>query len=360
MKRCLKIMLFIVIMAAMAMALTLITLAADSLETTDYVNLRSSASTNAGVVTTVSAGVSVEVLEHDPAGWSKVKLNSTTGYIRSDFLTMPAGAQSLVFKTTDGVNFRSGPSTDASVVSTLSRGTAVEVVEHDPAGWSKVRAGGTTGYIRSDFLSLTGVTAAGSQPTTLKTNDGVNFRKGPSTDSGVIKVLSANTEVKVLEQNSNGWSKVQHDGDTGYIRSDFLSKNGRTVELLDWSVVSKLIKYGEPIHVYDVRTGLTYYIACFSVGRHADVTTLTKEDTEIHSKTHNYVKSWNARPVWVTIAGHTIAASLHGMPHDVSFIAGNGMTGHICLHFLGSTTTSPSMSYRADLQNGVQEAWAAR
>ena len=371
MKRCLRILLFLGVFLCLVFAVTLTTLAAESLVTTDYVNFRTGPSLSAGVITTISTGESVEVLEHDPAGWSNVRVNGTTGYIRSDFLRVPTGSQAAVLVTTDTVNFRRGPSLDAEVITTLAVKTDVEVLEHDPAGWSNVRVNGTAGYIRSDFLAIsTGNTSdkssmntnlsSGTGSSVMRTNDAVNFRKAPSTDSDIIRVLNVNTEVQVLERDTSGWSKVIHEGTTGYIRSDLLSIGGGNVELLEWSTVKNLIKYGEIIPVRDVRTGLTYNIKCFSIGGHADVEPATKSDTEVHSNTFNGVKTWSARPVWVTIGGRTIAASLHGMPHDVSTIPDNGMNGHICLHFLGSTAGNTAESYRRDLQNAVQEAWNAR
>ena len=361
-KRCLRIIIYISVFLCLTFALSLTSLAAESLVTTDRVNFRTAPSLDASVINTVEAGVSVEVLEHDPAGWSKVKVSGTAGYIRSDFLTVPPGTSSMIFKTTDGVNFRRSPSLDADILATLPYRTDVEVLEHDPAGWSKVRVNGTVGYIRSDFLAIPNAdgTISAASSSTMKTNDGVNFRTAPSTDSAIIRVLDANTEVQILERDPNGWSKVTHAGTTGYIKSEFLSVNGRYVELLEWSVVRSMIKYGEIIPVYDVRTGLSFNIKCFSAGVHADVEPATRADMEIHLQTHNGVRSWSARPVWVTIGGHTIAASLHGMPHDVSTIPDNGMNGHVCLHFLGSTAGNSAESYKRDLQNAVQEAWNAR
>ena len=359
MKRCIRVAFCLGVFLCLAIAMTLSASAVESLVTTDSVNFRSGPSIDASVISVLNAGNSVEVLEHDPSGWSRVRVSGTEGFIRSDLLTIPPGTQSMVFKTTDGVNFRRSPSTDSEVMVTLPRGTDVEVLEHDPSGWSNVRANGAVGFIRSDFLSLTGAISSTSS-STLRTTDGVNFRVGPSTSAGVIRVLNANSEVQVIEQSQDGWSRVTHEGITGYIRSDFLSVTGRVVELLDWSVVRGMIVYGQDIHVYDVRTGLSYNIRCFSAGVHADVEPSTRADMEIHLQTHNGVRSWSARPVWVTIGGHTIAASLHGMPHDVSTIPDNGMNGHICLHFLGSTAGNSAESYKRDLQNAVQEAWNSR
>ena len=336
-------------------------LAAEMRVSEENVNFRTEGSLDAEVIRTLDAGVNVEVLEHRPGGWSRVDVNGTIGYIKSDYLTIPAGAASVAFKTTDGVNFRTGPSLEADIITSISLGTSVEVLEHDATGWSKVDFNGTVGYINSDFLSLTGAGATnGTVSGYLKTIDGVNFRTGPSIDASIITTLVANTSVEVIERDADGWTKARYDGNVGYIKSEFLSVTGRTVELLEWSYVRTIMKTGVQIHVIDVRTGISYNIQCFSKGDHADVEPLTKADTDTMFNIRGGIWSWAARPVWVSIDNRLIAASLHGMPHDVSTIADNGMNGHLCLHFLGSTTSSSSASYKADLQNAVQEAWNAR
>jgi len=227
-------------------------LATGALRTTTGVNLRSSPDSSAGSLRTVSAGTNVEILEHDPAGWSKVQVGSTVGYIRSDFLRVPSGDLPATFRATTGVNMRSSPSSNAGSLRTVSAGTNVEVIEHDPAGWSKVTVGDTTGFIRSDFLRYTGISAgtppsgggdtpvAGDTPATgdtpasgtviatLKTVNSVNLRSGASTTSSIIRTLAKNTSVDVLANESNGWSKVVHNGTNGYIRSDLLTSTTAT------------------------------------------------------------------------------------------------------------------------------------
>jgi len=51
------------------------------------------------------------------------------------------------------LNMRTGPSTDYKIVTTLNRGTAVEIVED--GSWPKVRENGNTGYVAGRFLSAT-------------------------------------------------------------------------------------------------------------------------------------------------------------------------------------------------------------
>ncbi len=338
--------------------------AAELLYTTGKVNLRSDASLDAEILQTLETGVAVEVIEYDAAGWSKVSINGTVGYIKSEYLVPP----SQTYITTDTVNFREAPSTDARVIQQLSAGTEAEVLKYDPAGWSEARINGTVGYIKSEYLSVQSVvqpvppeTPAESTNTRI-TTDKVNFREAPSLEASVIRQLNPGTSVEVVEPDSNGWTKVSAGGEIGYIKSEFLTDkaNGNGLELLEWSEVKKILKLHTPIPVVDVRTGLTYTVQSFSNGSHADVETLTTADTEILKGIYGGKWSWSPRPVWVTIAGRKIAASINGMPHGGGVIANNGMNGQICLHFLGSKTHNGNSTFGQSHQDGVWEAWNAR
>jgi len=346
--------------------ITPVALAAEVFVTTDHARFRTGASTNSEVIRTLSPGTSIEVLEHEPAGWSKVRVGDTDGYIRSDLITLPAAAFPATFRTTDGVNLRADPSTDGEVVRRINVGSAVEVLEHDPAGWSRVRYEGDEGYIRSDYLMRRVARAnqnAGSSGSSsgntivLWTTDGVNLRSRPSTDSSVIKTVPRGTAVSVLDYNPSGWSSVRVGASSGYIRSDFLRPGNGSVELLEWAAVKKLITRHVPYLVIDARTGTQYSIQAFSLGNHADVEPPTTTDTEILYNLYGRAWSWNPRPVWVLIDGRLIAAAINGMPHGGGVISGNGMNGQICLHFYGSFVHNGNASYARQMQGGVMEAY---
>ena len=134
--------------------------------------------------------------------------------------------------------------------------------------------------------------------------------------------------------------------------------NDVRVELLTWREASNLINGGTIISVEDIFTGLRYTLRCASISGHADVESLTAEDTDIIYRSRDGIWSWDARPVWVTIDGRTLAASINGNPHAGSTISDNNMNGHLCLHFTGTVTNSKS--YQADLRNAIELAWGAR
>jgi len=270
-------------------------------------------------------------------------------------------AQPTSLLTTGTVNIRSGPSTNNSIVKTLNPNTSVEVIEAQSNGWSRVRQGTSNGFIRSDLLSATGASSTGAAIGTLKTVTGVNMRAGPSTDTSRLSLLPVNTSVEVLENQSNGWSRVRHNGTVGFIRSDLLGTGARTVELIDWATAKSIIPRNTTLRVTDVRTGISYNIRGWAFGNHIDFDTATQEDTNLKRNSRGGTWSWAARPVWITVGDRTFAAAVNGMPHAGSVTAGNGLSGHFCMHFRGSTSTgSTSANYIRNMQNAVTEAWNAR
>ncbi len=113
--------------------------------------------------------------------------------------------------------------------------------------------------------------------------------------------------------------------------------------------------------VEDYRTGVRFNVQvsyCATV--HADIEPLTPQDTETVKKLWGGY-SWDRRPVLIHFDGQVYAASMNGMPHagleaepegitvsgrsggfgrgyNFDDVKGNGMDGHLCLHFVGSRT----------------------
>jgi len=201
------------------------------------------------------------------------------------------------------------------------------------------------------------------------TTAALNLRSGPSTDYYRISLLQPGTVVVVTNFNPYGFSAVNVNGVSGYVSSEFIRKQpvrssyfqAGAVEMLTWNEVRGILPMGSTIQVYDVRTSKTYYVRNFSNGRHADVEAITSEDSRIIFEANGGRWSWDPRPVlvtWPAIEGRTIAASIHSMPHAGSTISGNGMNGHICIHFLGVVNNNPT--WGAQMQAAVREAYNSR
>ena len=218
------------------------------------------------------------------------------------------------------------------------------------------------------------------EPTQFITFVNLNLRSGPSTDYPRLALLPSGTVLTVTEFNPDGFSSVVVHGIEGFVSSEFIQvftqpENGTSqpslsgaslgdingdIELLSWAEVQRIMPVGTHIHVYDIGTGLTYTVRNFSNGNHADVETLDQHGTDTMRATSGGSFSWDVRPVLVTINGRTIAAAIHTMPHAGYTISGNGMNGHVCLHFLGSRSHNGNRQWEAQMQAAVMQAFNSR
>ncbi len=112
-----------------------------------------------------------------------------------------------------------------------------------------------------------------------------------------------------------------------------------TGALKDWfSYVYPRFSRGEKIKVWDVETGISYYMVRVGGSNHADVEPATASDTKKFLETYDGEWSWDRRAVVVRLDGEYIAASTNGFPHGYETVSGNGMEGQVCIHFLNSKT----------------------
>ena len=133
-------------------------------------------------------------------------------------------------KLTDAVNVRKTPSTDADIVGILKKGTEIEVLEQMNNGWTKINHPNGPAYVKSDYVKIIGeVEEETKEETTTavttkkaKLTDTVNVRKNSSTSADIIGILNKGSEIEVIEQMSNGWTKIKHPNGTAYVKSDFV------------------------------------------------------------------------------------------------------------------------------------------
>ena len=102
-------------------------------------------------------GKQVKLLEQLD-GWYKVSVDGKTGYMMAKFLKVTSSAisgKATVFNPNGNsyVNFRSGPSLNASVLRTVSVGKTINVLERT-TDWTKAEIDGQVGYISSWFLKF--------------------------------------------------------------------------------------------------------------------------------------------------------------------------------------------------------------
>ena len=143
-------------------------------------------------------------------------------------------------KTTDVVNVRSSDSIEADRLGSTSNGQVLELVEERLNGWSKVIFEGKEGFIKTEFLTpeetemqLSTEVPEGTNeesvdstdnnyPKKGKVTDSVNVRKTSSTEADVVGILTKGTEVEILEELNNGWTKISHANGPVFVKSDFV------------------------------------------------------------------------------------------------------------------------------------------
>ena len=214
-------------------------------KTTEYVNFRTGPGINYSSKGVISLGTTVTVTDTSNSQWYAVRLsNGSTGYIFAQYLKLTGNASAptatpapsdpaneKTAKTTEYVNFRTGPGTNYSSKGVIPSGTAITVTDTSNSQWYAVRlADGSTGYIYAQYIKITSATATPA-PTEApadgtvraKTTADVNLRKGAGTNYGVIRVVGNNTAVTVTEA-TNTWYKVKlSDGTEGYLYAQYVT-----------------------------------------------------------------------------------------------------------------------------------------
>lgn len=151
-------------------------------------------------------------------------------------------------------------------------------------------------------------------------------------------------------------------------------------EHLDWWTGAQyVVPVGATFKVIDFNTGKSFMAKRTTGANHADVETLTTQDTALLKEIWGGNFSWTSRPVLIEYNGRKIAASASSMPHagndsapaevyttwrsdsygpgaNYDYIKGNGMDGHFDIHFLNSTRHKDG---QIDLQHQVNIKKAA-
>ena len=219
-------------LAALTLLLTLpaLALAADfAVVRGGRLNLRQYPSSSSQSLGKYNSGSWVDVQGQSASGWYAVRtMDGKTGYMAGNYLTFAqSGSIGTVAYANGGyVNLRRGPSLDYAVVTRVTSGTTISILDASYE-WNYVSAtvnGATyTGYMHDSLIIKSTTTA------TVSTRNGgkVNVRRGPSSAYGSIGSLKSGTRVTVLLK-GNGWYQITGGGLTGFMSAGYLSNMGTT------------------------------------------------------------------------------------------------------------------------------------
>ena len=210
--------------------------------------------------------------------------------------------------TASSLNFRTGPSTSHSIINVLMNGQKVEYISTS-GSWLKVKYNGVTGYVHGDYVTK-GTTDNSTTGTTkyVSASVGLNVRSGAGTSYSKLGKLEYKEKVTVLST-SNGWSKINYNGKTGYVDSSYLQStvpgsNGNNANNNNNTVSTKaneVIAYAKTLlgkpYVWGAQgpnsfdcSGFTYYVFKNKAG------IILPRTSSAQSKYGTYVSKSNLKP----------------------------------------------------------------
>jgi len=213
-------------------------------------NLRASASTSAGILTSMPEGAVLCVFETNN-GWAHVQYGAMAGWASMDFLQMndsypgrvtddlTTTARVELSSGSGTVNLRESASTTARVLTTIPHGNEVNLVTDD-GSWCFVQYNGQEGYVMSRYLAVGSGSAApppqgetpdasapslgtGEMEAIVKTaSTSLNMREEASTSSRVLMSLPRGESI-VVTGRGDEWSAVRVGNLHGYVKTMYLS-----------------------------------------------------------------------------------------------------------------------------------------
>ncbi|PFZ66660.1 SH3 domain-containing protein [Bacillus wiedmannii] len=212
--------------------------------TANALRVRTQPNTSSAIMGRVYEGKAIQVIGEDN-GWLKINHNGKVGYVSSQFVidgsSNGSDNNNGKFQVASGdykvnvssLRVRTGPSTSHTILGSMYKGQVVPVTG-EVQNWFKFNYKGQDAYISKDYISKSGSNANVDQTNEQQNNvtvqtDGtyivdatsLRVRTGPATYHSVIGgVLNGQTlQVTGVE---NGWLKINHNGRTGYVSSEYV------------------------------------------------------------------------------------------------------------------------------------------
>ena len=252
---------------------------------TGTLNLRTSPSLNAEVITRIPANAEVTLSDQDAssnAEWVRVAYRGMTGYVMKQYLSIggqysqqpvasndqnsapPSGVIVPELKAPDAVqpqqnlsqmlgmgrvsvekanghlNLRQDPSTSSPVLVMVNQGEQVEVYALG-AEWAEIRYQGVYGYASSKYINMSGGAASappvavltvsagsaaslssGTAWVVTESGEGNLFLRAKASASSAARARVPHGSALAVLSTEGDWTRVKYSGQTGYVKSSYL------------------------------------------------------------------------------------------------------------------------------------------
>ncbi|MGL4991965.1 MAG: SH3 domain-containing protein [Sarcina sp.] len=227
-----------------------------SLVNTTFLHFRSQPSVDSSIIDTLYTNSQITVLSNSENGWYKIEVDGQVGYVDAYYLQVASNTQSNSSNNGIGtgslvnttfLHFRSEPTLDSNIISTLNTSSSITVLKKIGT-WYQIEVNGQVGYVYGYYLSVnnqSSITPSNNNNTESGQNQNPNssqnqtntnqeigtgslvnttflhFRTQPTTNSDIISTLNTNSTIVVLSK-AGGWYEVEVDGQTGYVYGYYL------------------------------------------------------------------------------------------------------------------------------------------
>ncbi|MDQ0882970.1 SH3 domain-containing protein [Peribacillus sp. V2I11] len=213
----------------------------ENIVTTQVVNVREGAGLSFPIVKKLSKGESYPILNEN-GDWIEIRIGAgKTGWVANWLVERQTGSDTNQVKKESGqgmitgssVRVRTGPGTTFQTVGSLSKGTAVDIIEKNE-NWIKVKMADIEGWVSSDYLNLPAASENASKKDSTKEKetdrsvktgvtlvDRLNVRSEPSTSSATLGKLNKNTSVTVYRV-ENEWAEIDFQGVRGWVAETYI------------------------------------------------------------------------------------------------------------------------------------------
>ncbi len=228
---------------------------------TDDLNLRSGPGASYTALSTVPRGSRLNVTGTAEADYYPVTVGGQSGWVAAAFVTLDSGVApaapaalpasspetvaapstvpaSDVGITTDVLNLRSGPGSDASVLQTIPSGTTLPLSGEASGGYLGVTYNGTSGWVDAAYLTVSATASQAAVPepapetapanvaspaTGATTTSDLNLRADPNAGGAVELVIPAGAPVTMNGDASGGYLGISYNGTSGWGDAAYLA-----------------------------------------------------------------------------------------------------------------------------------------
>ena len=204
--------------------------------TSKVVNVREGAGLSYPIVKRLTKGDTYKIVS-EKDDWYEIRIGTgKTGWVANWLVEKNTESNQVEKKSGQGtitgnsVRVRMGPGTTFQTVSTLTKGTAVNILEKNE-NWVQIKTDAIEGWVADAYIQLPAASENTVKQETKETSsdsqigrvmvDRLNVRSEPSTSSASLGKLNKDTSVTIYQMN-NEWVQIDFQGKKGWVSESYI------------------------------------------------------------------------------------------------------------------------------------------